>query len=153
MALSGAGSQGSWSHPSSRARRIPPVCASWPGLIGLLAVDDLLAAASSALGATLTDPEDLGGSERSAVLRCRVAGGGSVVVKNYPGTAEGTQSFAAEAAGLALAAGAGPRLLAASSPARLVVMSDLGTAPSLADVLLTGSAADPATAKWLRRRG
>jgi len=126
-------------------------------LVGLLAVDDLLAAASAALGATLTDPQDLGGSERSAVLRCRVVGGGTVVVKNYPGTAEGAKSFAAEAAGLALAAqyGAGPRLLAASAPVRLVVMSDLGQAPSLADVLLAGSpaAAEAALLDWVRACG
>jgi len=126
-------------------------------LVGLLAVDDLLAAASAALGATLTDPEDLGGSERSAVRRCRLAGGGTVVVKNYPGTAPGAESFTAEAAGLTLAAQAvaGPRLLAASPPARLVVMSDLGTAPSLADVLLTGSAAaaEAALLDWVRACG
>ena len=80
-----------------------------------------------------------------------------MVVKNYPATAEGADSFAAEAAGLALAAqaGAGPRLLAASSPARLVVMSDLGDAPSLADVLLTGSAAaaEAALLDWARACG
>ncbi len=120
-------------------------------------MDDLLAAASAALGATLTDPENLGGSGRSGVARCRVAGGGTVVVKKYPATAEGTDSFAAEAAGLALAAqaGAGPRLLAASSPARLVVMSDLGNAPSLADVLLGGSAAaaEAALLDWARACG
>ena len=80
-----------------------------------------------------------------------------MVVKKYPATAEGTDSFAAEAAGLALAAqaGAGPRLLAASSPARLVVMSDLGNAPSLADVLLGGSAAaaEAALLDWARACG
>ncbi len=120
-------------------------------------MDDLLAAASAALGATLTDPEYLGGSGRSGVARCLVAGGGTVVVKKYPATAEGAESFAAEAAGLALAAqaGAGPRLLAASSAARLVVMSDLGNVPSLADVLLTGSAAEAETAllDWARACG
>ena len=91
------------------------------------------------------------------MLRCRLASGGTVVVKNYPGTAEGAQSFAAEAAGLALAAqaAAGPRLLAASPRARLVVMSDLGTAPSLADVLLAGSAAaaEAALLDWVRACG
>jgi hypothetical protein len=123
----------------------------------LLAVDDLLAAASAALGVMLADQEDLGGSEHSAVRRCHLAGGGTVVIKNYPDTEEGAQSFAAEAAGLALAeqTGAGPRLLAASTPARLVVMSDLGTAPSLADVLLTGQAAEAEAAllDWVRACG
>ena len=144
-------------HPGpAPARRIPPL-PSRPWLVGLLAVDDLLAVASAALGVTLTDPEDLGGSGRSAVRRCRLAGGGTVVVKNYPNTEEGAQSFAAEAAGLALIeqAGAGPRLLAANLPARLVVMSDLGNAPSLADVLLGRPAADAEAAllDWARACG
>jgi hypothetical protein len=136
-------------------------------LVGLLAVDDLLAAAAAALGATLTDPEDLRGSDRSAVRRCRLASGGTVVVKSYPGTAAGAQSFAAEAAGLAFAGPGGaaprlraaPRLLAASPEARLIVMSDLGAAPSLADVLLTGPAAgsaanaEAALLDWVRACG
>jgi hypothetical protein len=157
MAQAGPAGTRLWSQPAPAARPDLAHCASWPILLGLLAVDDLLATASAALGATLTDPHDLGGSERSAVLRCRVAGGGTVVVKNYPGTAEGADSFAAEAAGFALAAqaGAGPRLLATSPPARLVVMSDLGLAPSLADVLLTGSAAaaEAALLDWVRACG
>jgi len=119
-------------------------------------VDDLLAAASAALGTDLTDPADLGGSERSAVLRCR-RGGGTVIVKGYPRTADGKDSFAAEAAGLALAgpAGCGPRLLAASPQTLVVVMTDLGTAPSLADLLLSGSApaAERAMLSWARACG
>jgi hypothetical protein len=105
-------------------------------------VDEVLAAASAALGVLLTDSRDLGGSERSAVRRCWMAEGGTVVLKTYPDTAEGRESFAAEAAGLALTgdAGTGPRLLAASQPDRLIVMTDLGSGPSLADLLLAGSA-------------
>jgi predicted Ser/Thr protein kinase len=105
--------------------------------------DDPLTAASAALGTTLTAPEDLGGSERSLVLRCRLPDGGSVVIKTYPDSDEGRQSFAAEAAGLALAGGAGaaPRLLAASPRALLIVMTDLGSGPSLADLLLGDDAA------------
>jgi hypothetical protein len=108
-------------------------------------VDDVLAAASAALGVTLTGCDDLGGSERSAVLRCAMPGEGTVVVKTYPDSAEGRESFAAEAAGLLLTAAArvGPRLLASSRPDRLIVMTDLGSGPSLADVLL-GSSRDAA---------
>ena len=103
---------------------------------------ELLAAASAALGEVLSEPADLGGSERSAVLRCRRPDGATVVVKSYKRTAAGAESFTAEAAGLAFTSesGTGPRLLAASYQARLVVMSDLGSGPSLADVLLTGPA-------------
>jgi hypothetical protein len=106
-------------------------------------VDAILAAASAALGTLLSEPADLGGSKASTVLRCRAASGGTVIVKSYPQTLAGAHSFAAEASGLAFAAGtgAGPGLLAADPAATLIVMADLGTAPSLADVLLGGSAA------------
>ena len=42
--------------------------------------DDVLRLASAALGAPVTDPEPLGGSHRSLVLRC-VTPTGTVVVK------------------------------------------------------------------------
>jgi len=120
-------------------------------------VDDVLAAASAALGVTLTGCSDLGGSERSAVLRCWTPGDGTVVVKTYPDSAEGRDGFAAEAAGLALtaAAGAGPRLLAASQRDRLIVMTDVGSGPSLADLLLGGQpeAARSALIGWSRACG
>jgi hypothetical protein len=123
----------------------------------LLAVNELLAAAAAALGTGLSEPTNLGGSERSAVLRCRASHGGSVVVKNFPRTRQGAESFAAEAAGLAFSgpAGTGPRLLAASQDALLVVMTDLGTAPSLADLLLSGprQAAEAALLGWARACG
>jgi len=111
-------------------------------------VDDLLAIASAALGATLTDPVDLGGSDRSVVLRCRRAGGGTVVLKSYPRTADGADHLAAEAAGLAFTSGAGvgPDLLAVDRTARLIVMTDLGDGPSLADLLLGESAESARTA-------
>ncbi len=118
---------------------------------------ELLAAASAALGEVLSEPADLGGSERSAVLRCRRPDGATVVVKSYKRTAAGAESFTAEAAGLAFTSesGTGPRLLAASYQARLVVMSDLGSGPSLADVLLTGPADAAASAllSWTRACG
>jgi hypothetical protein len=92
----------------------------------------VLAAASAALRTELTEPVDLGGSARTTVLRCRTADGGTVVVKAHH---NGAPNFAAEAAGLAFTTH-GPRLLAVDQDASLVVMADLGTAPSLADVLL-----------------
>jgi len=120
-------------------------------------VDEVLAAGSAAIGVPLTDSRDLGGSERSAVRRCWLPDGGTVVVKTYPDSAEGRESFAAEAAGLALtgATGTGPRLLAASQPERLIVMTDLGSGPSLADLLLGDSAeaAGEAVLAWARACG
>ena len=101
-------------------------------------MDALVAAASAVLGRALADPVDLGGSERSKVLRCRDPAGGSVVVKSYARMPEGASGFAAQASGLAFtcAAGVGPRLLGADPAVPLVVMTDLGDAPSLADLLL-----------------
>ncbi len=126
-----------------------PVLAGEPG--------PLLAAASAALGAELTDPANLGGSECSTVLRCRVRDGGTVIVKGYPRTGQGEHGFAAEAAGLAFtgASAAGPRLLGVSREALVVVMTDLGTAPSLADLLLGGpaAAAEAALVDWARACG
>jgi hypothetical protein len=119
------------------------------------AVAAAVAAGSAALGTPLTDPVPLAGSARSAVLRCRDGAGATVVVKSYPQDDYGAASFAAEAAGLALtgASGLGPRLLAADEASLTVVMSDLGDAPSLADVLLGGSAAAAAAAALLSWAG
>lgn len=123
-------------------------CTTGVVLIGWLPVDDILALASAALGATLAEPADLGGSGRSRVLRCRDSAGGTVVVKSYPRTVYGAESLAAEAAGLAFSSdtGVGPELLAVDPVARLIVMTDLGDAPSLADLLLGESAAGARTA-------
>jgi hypothetical protein len=111
-------------------------------------VTDLIAIASAALGLTLTEPVALVGSDRSSVVRCRTPEDGTVVVKCYPASAPGPESFAAESAGLTFIAGtgAGPDLLAADSDHRVIVMSDLGTAPSLADLLLGASADRAASA-------
>jgi hypothetical protein len=102
-----------------------------------------VAAGSAALGRELSSPVKLTGSERSVVLRCATEDAGTVVVKTYPRDGDGTTSFALEAAGLAVSAGTGlaPWLLAASSSDLTVVMSDLGSGSSLADVLLGDSAA------------
>jgi len=117
--------------------------------------DEVLAAASDTLGVTLTAPRDLGGNELSTVLRCLLPDGGSVIVKAYESSWQGKECFAAEAAGLELAGatGFGPRLIAAT--ACIVVMTDLGTAPSLADVLLGGEAvaAEAALLSWARACG
>ncbi|MFC5824169.1 hypothetical protein [Nonomuraea insulae] len=111
----------------------------------------ILAAASAALGESLGRPVDLGGSARSQVLRCGTTGGGTVVVKAY----QDASGFAAEAAGLAIAAGSGPDLLAVDHSFPLIVMSDLGAAPSLADLLLSDSprAATEGLFTWARAYG
>jgi hypothetical protein len=114
-----------------------------------LHVAGIVDAASVLLGRTLTEPVELSeGREEAVVLRCRDAGG-TVVVKTYPRTAEGASCFAAEAAGLEVAGGSAlaPAFLGADARLQLVVMSDLGGGGrSLADVLLTGSAAEARTA-------
>jgi hypothetical protein len=100
-------------------------------------------------GMRLTNPARLQDNGWSMVLRCTVADGETIVVKRYPGSAEGRGSFAGEAAGLALAGrtGLSPRLIAVSDSALLLVMSDLGTAPSMADLLLSTDA-DAAGPAW-----
>jgi Phosphotransferase enzyme family len=111
---------------------------------------EIVAAASAVLGRPLTEPVELS-REWAVVLRCRDPGAGTgctVVVKSYPRTAEGASCFAAEAAGLEVAGGSAPApsFLGADPSMQLVVMSDLGDGRSLADVLLTGSAAQAKTA-------
>jgi hypothetical protein len=105
---------------------------------------EAVAAATAALGRPLTQPVEMpGGGDWSAVLRCHDSAGGTVIVKAYPATTEGTSSFAAEAAGLEIASGTGlsPDLLAVDEHRRTLVMADLGTGGSLADTLLGDSAA------------
>ncbi|MDP9864176.1 hypothetical protein [Streptosporangium brasiliense] len=98
-------------------------------------VDLILRAAGTLLDTELFDPVDLGGSTRSTVLRCRTAAGGSVIVKSFSNEPEGLRSFTSEAAGLSLQL-AGPALLGVDAAVPLLVMVDLGSAPTLADVLL-----------------
>jgi hypothetical protein len=131
----------------------------------------LVGAASAALGRQLTEPAVLsGGGGWSTLLRCAdpasaggtvaggtiaggtaaggTVGGSTVIVKSYPLTGEGPACFSAEAAGLALATGSGltPDLLAADVDRLVVVMADLGSGPSMADVLLGDSAAEASAA-------
>jgi hypothetical protein len=124
----------------------------------VLAAADVVAAASSALRRPLTEPAELpGGGDWSMVLRCRDSAGGTVIVKAYPQTAEGASSFAAEAAGLAIASGSGltPDLLAVDPDVQLLVMADLGTGGSLAGTLLgdSVSAARSALLEWAAAAG
>lgn len=117
-------------------------------------MDQILDAAAALLGESLSDPADLGGSGRSTVLRARAASGRSVIVKAFTEEPEARRAFTGEATGLSLKAG-GPDLLAADPEQRLLVLADLGTAPTLADLLL---GADPAAAErallaWARGLG
>jgi hypothetical protein len=117
-----------------------------------------LIAGSAALRRELSEPVQLAGSDRSVVLRCADGRGSTVVVKTYPRENPGPACFAAEAAGLATAHGTGlaPELLAADIGSLTVVMSDLGSGPSLADVLLGEAPAADARAtllEWARSCG
>jgi Phosphotransferase enzyme family len=120
-------------------------------------IAESVAAAAAALGQALADPVLLqGDGDWTMVLRCRdvaaaadPAGasgpaGASVVVKSYPDSADGAANFAAEAAGLSLAGGTGlaPEILAADAGRLVVVMTDLGSGPTMADLLLGESATE-----------
>jgi hypothetical protein len=111
--------------------------------------EQVVAAAAAAIGRPLTDPVVLADADWTLVLRCTdAAATEAVVVKGYPATPAGAGCFAAEVSGLELAGDSGltPRVLAVAPAALTVVMSDLGTGPSLADVLLGDSAEAAATA-------
>ncbi|MEU9044918.1 MULTISPECIES: hypothetical protein [unclassified Kitasatospora] len=98
-------------------------------------MNDIMRAAERLLATRLSDPVDLGGSSRTSVLRCRTADGRSVVVKAYTGGPDALRGFTAEAAGLSLGL-AGPPVLGVDPEVPLLVLADLGDAPTLADVLL-----------------
>jgi hypothetical protein len=116
----------------------------------------------------LADPEDLGGSDRSVVMRVRVAETPfelprTLVIKHY-GTLPSSQRsdpFAHEAASCQLATAlppeirVGPELVAQDTGKRLLVLEDLGRGSTLADILF---ADDPRTAErallaWARALG
>ncbi len=98
-------------------------------------------------GVRLGGATDLGGSTRSQVQRRPVlagpAGWGtSVVTKRFlpqPPGSRAAMGYTREKVGLAHLPGA-PRLLASDDRTRSLVMEDLGTSPTLADVLLGGDA-------------
>jgi hypothetical protein len=94
---------------------------------------ETVALASAALGHPLVGPVDLGGSRRSRVLRC-TAGDRTVVVKRF---LDGGDGFVREAVGLSTLDRT-PTLLAQDAKHRLLVMSDVGELPTLADLLLAG---------------
>lgn len=92
--------------------------------------------------------ELLGGSSRSKVRRVR-AGAETVIVKEFTGPDDG---WVRETAALSIlpAEVPAPRLVAADPVARTVLMTDLGSGPSVADALLgpDPAAAADAVAAW-----
>lgn len=113
-------------------------------------------------GVELTDPVDLGGSRRSTVLRYAVRSGpakwgASVVVKTFRPDATGgavPRGFERERVGLAHLPST-PTLLVSHEETASLLMEDLGSHPTLADVLL-GPDADTAyqqTLAWAAALG
>ncbi len=103
---------------------------------------------------SLAAGDELGGSERSSVLRARVRAGAEevpVVLKTPTGSALGAVR---EEAALRLAVRLGlpgpVRLLAASAEPPLLVLADAGDSPTLADRLLApdAGAAEAALLRW-----
>ena len=109
-----------------------------------------VAARAAGLG-PLTLVEGLGGSPRSLVGR--VTDGSDTYVVKVTGLQEG-DTWARETSALAAAEGSGvsPRLLGADAQTRLIVMSDLGSAPPVSDRLMGGTpeAADTGLVAWAR---
>ncbi len=116
----------------------------------------------------LADAEDLGGSERSVVMRVRVAETPfelprTLVLKHYGEHPEWERSdpFAHEAASCQLATAlppeirVGPELIAHDPQERLLVLEDLGKGSTLADVLFADDprAAERALLGWARSLG
>ncbi|WP_152360608.1 hypothetical protein [Microlunatus speluncae] len=91
----------------------------------------------------ISQVDELGGSGRSAVYRATLTGGDApaptVVIKTYP---EGSSTWPDEAAAAAYLGPAGgglaPDLLALDPDRRILVITDLGDHPQLADALLAG---------------
>ncbi|MFE4001998.1 hypothetical protein ACFX43_24760 [Nocardioides sp. YIM B13467] len=98
-------------------------------------MSDALEVAAEVLGVDRVEQvAELGGSRRSVVRRVR-SGARTFIVKEYLQPDEMTWSR--EAAGLKAAAGVrAPRLIGLSADPAVVVMSDLGSGPSVADALL-----------------
>jgi hypothetical protein len=116
---------------------------------------------------TLSEPDDLGGSQRSCVVRARVAASPfslprTLVLKRYlQPLDEHCDSFAREAASYQLFTALAsedrmcPELFAHDAGSRLVVLEDLGLAPTLADKLLgdDAKAAERALLSYSRSLG
>ncbi|MGI8307325.1 phosphotransferase family protein [Saccharopolyspora hattusasensis] len=116
----------------------------------------------------LADAEDLGGSDRSVVMRVRIAESPfelprTVVVKHYGECPVEARSdpFAHEAASCQLTtalppeARVGPELIAHDATERLLVLEDLGRGSTLADVLFADDSrvAERALLAWARALG
>nr|WP_190822805.1 phosphotransferase [Saccharopolyspora pogona] len=116
----------------------------------------------------LADAEDLGGSDRSVVMRVRIAESPfelprTVVVKHYGECPVEARSdpFAHEAASCQLTtalppeARVGPELIAHDAAERLLVLEDLGRGSTLADVLFADDprVAERALLAWARALG
>ncbi|GGM72469.1 hypothetical protein GCM10012275_48810 [Longimycelium tulufanense] len=116
----------------------------------------------------LAEPEDLGGSARSVVARVKVAATPfslprTLVVKHYRDgvVGGGAETFARETAScqlftaFALQERVGPELVAHDAGERLLVMEDLGRAPTLADKLIGDDArsAERSLLGWARSLG
>lgn len=108
-------------------------------------------ATAEVLGVQLQGHAVLRGSLRSTVLRCHTVDGDTVVVKQFASTRtvnnSGGYGYAREWAALQTVPDA-PQLLAADPQHGMIVMEDLGTHPTLADVLL-GDDAERARAALL----
>ncbi|MGQ0483480.1 MAG: hypothetical protein ACT4O0_20945 [Pseudonocardia sp.] len=117
---------------------------------------------------TLADPEDLGGSERSVVVRTRVAENPfglprNLVVKHYqrdatPGRADRFRFEAASSQLFTALTGdcrPAPALIAYDNDHRLLVLEDLGRAATLADKLFgnDAEAAERCLLAWARALG
>ncbi|WP_199434832.1 phosphotransferase [Qaidamihabitans albus] len=140
----------------------------------LLAIEAAVAAAESVLahrfGSTITlvDAEDLAGSGPAVVVRARVAASPfalprTLVIKHYPATPGpgDTDPFAQEAASYQLFTALPPdermcpELLAHDGGHRVLVIDDLGRAPTLEDKLHGSDArgAETALLSWARSLG
>lgn len=117
---------------------------------------------------TLDEPVDLGGSERTTVLRARVASTPfslpkTLVIKHYGprAGARGAESFAREAVSYQLFTALSedermcPELFAHDATERVLVLEDLGRSPTLTDKLLGRDArgAESALLSWARSLG
>lgn len=116
----------------------------------------------------LADPVDLGGSERSIVLRVKVASSSfalprTLVLKRYvlPPAGEPCDSFVREAVSYQLFTSLAaedrvcPELFAHDGERRLLVLEDLGRAPTLAEKLMGNDpkAAERALLSWAHSLG
>ena len=131
-------------------------------------VAEALLTARMGAAVELADPEDLGGSDRSVVLRVRVARNPfslprTLVIKHstVPAPAGAIDPFAREAASCQLFTALhldhrpGPALIASDPTERLLVLEDLGRSATVAGTLMRGEPAVAVRAllDWARALG